>query len=353
MRSTRCPAGGQGNYKMKVLTVHGPNDYRMDPFSMPTAGAHDAVIKISACGICGSDLSYIKWGTAGPNSVQPTPLGHEASGTIVQLGSSVSGFAVGDRVIVNPMTKSGVIGNGASEGAFAPYLLVKDVTEGNVLHHMPPGVSFETAALVEPLAVSMHAVNRSNAAPGERAVVFGVGPIGLGVVIWLRQRGLTDIVAVDLSAERLALASRLGASHVIRPDREDVASRLRELHGETALIGRAGAGSDLYFDVAGTPAIIPQIINMARLGARLVVVAVYGQPVPIDFLAMLMCELSITMSMGYPKEFPLVVAALRELGDEVNGMITDRFSFQNILPAFERAFRPGAGKIMVAMAEDS
>src|SRR5262249_56686104 len=127
------------------------------------------------------------------------------------VGSNVKGVSVGQRVVINPMMTPSYIGSGGPEGAFTEELLVRDARVGDSLLPIPDDLPFEVAALTEPLAVALHGVNRSQAKPGEKVVVFGCGPIGLGMVLWLVDRGHTHVIAVDLAPGTLTPAKQPGA----------------------------------------------------------------------------------------------------------------------------------------------
>ena len=142
---------------MRVVRIHGPNDVRVDQAVKPDVGPLDVLLKIDACGVCGSDLTFAKHGFQREDG-QPWPLGHEAAGTVVDVGSEVIGINVGLRAAINPMGSNGnIIGNGGSEGAFADYLLIRKATLGVHLFPLPESMSAERAALVEPMAVALHA----------------------------------------------------------------------------------------------------------------------------------------------------------------------------------------------------
>jgi threonine dehydrogenase-like Zn-dependent dehydrogenase len=183
------------------------------------------------------------------------------------------------------------------------------------------------AALTEPLAVALHGVNRAQVKAGDKVVVFGCGPIGLGMIVWLVDRGVTNVVALDLSNERLERAKSLGARAVINPAQEDVRSRLLELHGSARVFSRECVGTDAYIDAAGAPNILSDVIGMAKYQSRLVVTAAYMKPVEINLGAMLTTEMTITTAVGYPTEMPDVISALPRLRDKVASMISHRFAF--------------------------
>jgi len=335
---------------MRIVNIHGPNDVRLDPATPPQPGDHDVVVRIEACGVCGSDLTFIKMGGR-PDGIAgnsgPTPLGHEASGRVVAMGEKVEGVEIGQHVIINPMGSSGIIGSGGPEGAFTEELLVRDAALGRSLLKVPPGLRSDHAALAEPLGVAMHGANRSGAKPGDNVVVFGCGPIGLGVVLWLRHFGVENVVAIDIFEQRLELARAMGAKDVIRADIEDVEARLKELHGTADVMGRAAPGTHIYIDAAGAPNIVPDVIRMARSHARLVVIAAYTKPVEIDLTAMLLNEMTMCTSIGYPDELETVLNLLPTLTDKLDLLITHRLPFERVIDAFSIAGKADAGKVMI------
>ena len=210
------------------------------------------------------------------------------------------------------------IGSGGPEGAFTEELLVRDARVGDSLLPIPDGLPFEVAAMTEPLAVAMHGVNRMQVKPGDKAVVFGCGPIGLGMVLWLVDRGVTDVVALDLAPERLERAKALGARAVINPTKEDVRARLMELHGTARVFNRERVGTDAYIDAAGAPSIVSPKSSAWRSTIRaLVITAAYMKPVEVNLGAMLTTEMTITTAVGYPTEMPEVIAALPRLRDKI------------------------------------
>lgn len=338
---------------MRVLNIHGVDDVRLDPIEPPRAGKSDVVIKVKACGVCGSDLSYVKIGGIHRKPGGVTPIGHEAAGEIVVVGSDVKGVRVGQRVVINPMMTPSYIGSGGPEGAFTEELLVRDARVGDSLLPIPDDLPYEVAALTEPLAVALHGVNRAQAKAGDKVVVFGCGPIGLGMVVWLVDRGVTDVVALDLSDERLERAKALGARAVINPSRDNVRARLLELHGSARVFSREAVGTDAYIDAAGAPTILSDVINMAKYQSRLVVTAAYMKPVEINLGTMLTTEMTITTAVGYPNEMPDVIAALPRLRDKVATLISHRYPFDRIIDAFAMAGSPQSAKVMVEFDETS
>lgn len=331
---------------MKQVRLHGPEDVRLDEVPEPEPGPHDVVLRVAACGICGSDVGYVKLGgIAGPTR-RPLALGHEIAGVVERLGAEVAGLAPGARVVVHPGAAGQRIGNGGPEGGFAPRLLVRGAALRTSLFPIPDAMPFEVAALAEPLGVGMNAVQRSEAGPGEQVVVFGAGPIGLAAVAALADRGVADVIAVDLSERRLALARALGAGATLNPAREDVWAGIRARHGETSLLGAPMAASDAYVEASGAPAVIGEILQHARGEARVSVVALHREPVPVSFLLVMMKQLTLRGAMEYPADFgeTLALLARRDLAP----MITHRFPLERFGEALALARDAGAsGKVMI------
>lgn len=337
---------------MKLVRVHGANRFSIDEVPMPNPGPCDVVVKVGACGICGSDIHYVRNGFLRPGG-EPLPLGHEAAGVVESVGSEVAGITPGMRVFINPDPGDGnVMGNGGTEGAFGPQVLIRNAVLGETLLPIPDGVSFAQAALVEPLAVGLHGVNRGNPTGESKVAVFGCGPIGLGAILWLARRGVAHIVAVDVSDARLAYARKMGAHATVNPKTEDLRARLGELHGAgRKVMGEELVGTDVFYDMAGGPGVIAGIIDMAQYHSRLVVTAVYPKPVEVNFLTMLMKEMEITTAGGYPRELHDVLAELPEIDPVLlDTYVSHTYAFEAFEEAFEVAQRADSAKVMIEFA---
>jgi (R,R)-butanediol dehydrogenase / meso-butanediol dehydrogenase / diacetyl reductase len=333
---------------MKVLNIHEVNDVRLDPYTPPEAGPKDVVLKMKACGICGSDLSYIKHGGIMREPGGVTPIGHEGAGEVLSVGAEVEGISPGDQVIINPMNTPSNIGSGGPEGAFSTQVLVRDARKDDNLLPIPGGVSYQVAAMCEPLAVALHGVNRAEAKPGDKVAVFGCGPIGLGMVLWLADRGVEDIVALDLADERLERARALGAKHTINPGKEDLRKRMGECHGETTnLIGHPAVGTDAFIDAAGGPTVLADIINMCKGHSRIVITAAYMKPLELPIGRMLTSEPIMTTAVGYPTEMNDVVSNMARLKDKIETMISHRLPFEQVLEGIKIAGTPQSAKVMI------
>ena len=335
---------------MKLLNIHGVGDVRVDDYQRPEHGPKDVVVRMKACGICGSDLSYIKMGGI-PNPLPTTALGHEGAGEVLHVGSEVKGVSLGQPVIINPMMTPSNIGSGGPEGAFTQELLVREAELGTNLLPIPEGIPFDVAAMCEPLAVAMHGVNRAEVKAGDKVVVFGCGPIGLGMILWLVDRGVTDVVALDLAQERLDRALALGARAALDPTRVNLAEELGRLHGQVPSYGRMGVGTDAYIDAAGAPSILTDVIMMAKFHSRLVITAAYMKPIEFPVGRMLTSEMTITTAVGYPTEMPEVIAAMPRLKDKIASMISHRLPFGKVMEGLEIAAKPESAKVMIEFGD--
>jgi threonine dehydrogenase-like Zn-dependent dehydrogenase len=289
------------------------------------------VLQVGSVGICGTDLGLLAMGGVGGG---PMPLGHELAGVVAEAGAEVTSVRVGDRVVLNPLLN--MIGNGAPEGGFAERLLVRDVVArpGSLLP-LPGGVSFETAALIEPLAVASHAANRLGAKAGDKVAIFGAGAIGLATLAVLRHRGVEDIVVFDLSPYRRARAERLGARAALDPSVEAPAAALVERHGGVATFGGEAPLTTHYLEATGAP-ILPDIIAFAAPHATICVVALHKKPEPVEFRHVMAKELTLIGTMGYPTEFADALELVKG-GVDLEPMISHRFDGRDVLAAFETA----------------
>ncbi len=328
----------------KLLTIHDVDDVRLDDYLRPAAGPDDVVVKMKAVGICGSDLSYIKHGGI-PLPGTKTALGHEGAGEVLEVGANVRGISVGQPVIVNPMNTPSNIGSGGPEGAFTEELLVREARLDDSILPIPEGISYEIAAMCEPLAVAMHGVNRAEATAGSKLVIFGCGPIGLGMVLWAVDRGC-DVIALDLAEERLDRARALGA-RTINPGNEDVIAQIKAMHGTEMCFGREKAATDAYIDAAGAPMILGQVVQLAKRHARHVITAAYIKPIELPAGQMLTTEMTITTAVGYPDEFPAVITAMPRLADKIEALISHRLPFDQVIEGLKVAATPGSAKVMI------
>lgn len=335
---------------MKQIRVHGPNDVRLDEIADPVPGPRDALVRIAACGICGTDVSFVHMGgiTGGP-----MPLGHELAGTVDWVGAEVTDVAVGDRVVVHPADGfEPRIGAGADQGGLTPVLLVREAAKGRRLFPVPAGMPLRVAALTEPLAVGMQAVNQADVAPGDKVAVFGCGPVGLMAIATLVDRGVDDIVAIDLSAPRRELALGLGAAHAFDPAAGSVWRELKRVHGTVPFLYGPTAATDAFIEASGSDRVIDEILQHGRPGGRMSVVALHYTPVPTNYVNVLMKEFTIRGSFEYPPRFEDAIELLART--DLSHLITHTVGLEE----YERglALLEGSkdcGKVMVLVGEDA
>lgn len=334
---------------MQQVRVHGPGDVRVDEVADPHPGPADALVRVAACGICGSDVSYIKMGgVAGPGP-EPLCLGHEISGTVEWIGPEVASVQVGDRVVVQAGSSTSNIskyGSGGPFGGLTPLLLV---TEPDVrLHRVADHVSLDVAAFAEPLAVGMHAVDQADVGPGDAVAVFGCGPIGLGAIATLLDRGHQQVVAIDLSQTRRELALGLGAQGALDPSTCDIWEELKSLHGTKPFMFGPTAATTCFIEASGADQVIVDIIDHASVGARLSVVALHYRPIKVNFLSVLMKELTLRGSIEYPARFADAVELLERR--DLSSLVTHRYGldqFDDALVTLEGS--KDCGKVVIAI----
>jgi threonine dehydrogenase-like Zn-dependent dehydrogenase len=213
---------------MPAAVLKGRGRLEVEDVPIPMVGEHEVLVEVSHCGVCGSDLHMVIEGWGRKGSIG----GHEWSGTIVGVGTEVSGWAVGDEIVGGPTPRCGTCDpcrsgrpslcierdtpgtGGEFQGAFARYVKVDE----RELLRVPDGLSLREAALAEPLAVALHGITLSGIEAGQRALVTGAGPIGALVIAALKAMGVEDIKVSEPSELRRTLAGALGATEVVTPD---------------------------------------------------------------------------------------------------------------------------------------
>lgn len=324
---------------MKLARVHGANDVRLDDIPIPQPGARDVLVRVEACGICGSDLGYIAQGglSASAPLTQPLPIGHEFAGVVEAVGKDVRGLRRGDRVAVNPDER--YIGGGGPEGAMAPYILVPDAKLGSTLFALPGHVSSEEAALAEPLSVALHGMELVRVAPTDKVAVIGAGPIGLCAVAMLRHRGVRDIAIFDREESRLERAAEIGATATFKVQETSIADGLVQAHGEGVRFGMRYAQTDVYIDAAGSAGALTDVISISKYRARIAIIALYKKPAPIDLFKLMANEITITGSIAdnRSREFGEAIDMIAARAVNLAPMISHRIAFDRFHEAIDIA----------------
>jgi len=265
---------------MKAAVFYGPKDVRCEDVPDPVLEEGDALLKIKACGICGSDLHTYKHGLfedLGIPMGNGRVMGHEFSGEIADIAEGHPELKVGDRVLYLSM-------GGNAEKMRVP----KDTIP--ILKKIPDNISFEEAATTEPLATSLHAVNLAAPQEGETHVVMGVGIIGLGVIQVLKALSKVKIIAVDISDKRLEMAKQLGADNLVNAAKEPADEKIIELTGSASIsfFPVASGTVDTIYDCAGLPMgfegtpVLEQALALTKENGKVVLVAVYEKAAAIE-----------------------------------------------------------------------
>ena len=332
---------------MKALRWHARGDLRLDEIDSRTPRQDEARIKIAWCGICGTDLHEFN---AGPVMIpvhEPHPLthekapltmGHEFSGEIIEIGDSVTGWQIGDRVTIEPLLfnpnsrasrlglynlceDGGVVGLSGSGGGFA-----EEVTlPVSMLHKLPDTVSLEQGALIEPAAVAVHAVRCSAFRSGDRVAVFGAGPIGLLLVEALKAAGARDIYVVQRSEARRLRAAAMGAV-TIDPAAEDPVQTLMTL---------TDGGVDVAFEATGAQAMLDASLACTRVRGQTIIVSVWESPASFQPNVLLLQERNVMGVFTYCNVFPKVISMMEKGYFKAEDFVTARVSLND---AVEKGF---------------
>ncbi|MBD3107240.1 2,3-butanediol dehydrogenase [Bacillus sp. AGMB 02131] len=329
---------------MKAARWYKAKDIRVEEIEEPKVTAGRVKIEVAWTGICGSDLHeyvagpiFIPVGTPHPISkdVAPIVMGHEFSGIVSEVGEGVTSVKVGDQVVVEPILACGECpackqgkynvckhlgfhGLSGGGGGFAKYTVVDE----RWVHKMPEGLSLEQGAIVEPSAVALHSVRISKLRAGDKAVVFGAGPIGLLVIEALKAAGASEIYAVELSKERCQKAVELGAT-VINPTEEaDVVGRIREL---------TNGGADVAFEVTGISSVLQQAIDSTKFEGETIIVSIWEKEASFQPNNVVLTERSMKGSIAYRDVFPAVMELMQQGYFPAEKIVTKRIPLDDVV----------------------
>ena len=340
---------------MKALILKECNRLIYEDVPDPEVGADDVLIRVKACGICGSDVHGMDGSTG--RRIPPLVMGHEAAGVIERVGANVTGCEAGDRVTfdstlycgtcdfcrdgrINLCDSRRVLGVSCDEyrqhGAFAEYVAVP----AHILYPLPDGTTFEQAAMVEPLSVALHAVNLVPLRDGDTAVVVGSGLIGLLVMQVLRARGCGRIIAVDVQRQRLDLALRLGADEALEAG-DDVPDRVRGLTG--------GRGADIAFEAVGMSAAAQAAVGSLRKGGALSLIGNLWSTVELPLQWIVARELTLHGSCASSGEYPACLDMIAGGAVDVDALISAAAPLADGATWFERLRSGDAGLFKVLL----
>lgn len=323
-----------------------------------TLGPDDVRIAIHTVGICGSDVHYYTHGAIGPFVVrEPMVLGHEAAGVVTASGERVTGLAVGDRVcmepgIPDPLSRAARLGQYNIDPAVRFWATppVHGCLTPSVVHpaaytfRLPDQVSFAEGAMVEPLAVGVHACVKARLQPGDVCLVTGAGPIGIMTALAALASGASQVFITDFSAPKLAIAGRYDNITPINLAESKAAERIAALCGE-------GWGVDVTFEASGFESAYQDALECTRPGGRLVLVGMPPKKVPLDIVAAQAKELSIETIFRYAHVYDRAIALIASGSIDLKPLISASFPLSEGIAAFERAAegRPEDVKLQIVL----
>jgi 2-desacetyl-2-hydroxyethyl bacteriochlorophyllide A dehydrogenase len=321
---------------MKAAVYHGPHDIRVEDVPMPEFAENELLVRIKACGICGSDLHMYRLGmfeALGRQVDRGRIMGHELSGEVVAVGSNVTGFRIGDRIA------------GVGVGGFAEYTPLQITERGP--HPLPENISFEEGATLEPLATSLHGVGLAKPTTGETVVILGAGIIGLGCLQAIRATVSCRVIVVDASARRLDMATQLGADTTVNLTQTDALEAVIELTGGPRPIGRfevKGGYADAVIDCAGAKLSPNQGLYMLKpADGRLVLVALFEQQPELDFNQVVRKQVNIHGSWAWTgDDFRQAIALVQSGQVNRKPLISHQYPLAEAPHAFATQAQPEA-----------
>jgi len=341
---------------MKALVLEAYNRLVYKEMPTPEIGENEVLIEVKACGICGSDVHGMD-GSSGRRH-PPLIMGHEAAGVIVKTGDKVRDFSKGERVtfdstiycgecyycrrgLINLCDNRRVLGVSPKEyrqhGAFAEYVAVP----AHILYRLPEGLSFEQAAMVEPVSIAFHAVGLTPITLNDTAVVIGAGMVGIFVIQALRAAGCGKIIAVDLEKSKLDLALKLGADYVLQAGEVDVAEEVRKLTD--------GRGATIALEVVGNTAAINTAISSLRKGGALTIVGNIAATVEFPLQEVVTRQISINGSCSSCGEYPACLDMIARGSINVDALISSIAPLSEGAQWFERLYHQEQGLMKVIL----
>jgi L-iditol 2-dehydrogenase len=341
---------------MQALVLTDYRKLELHDVERPTIGPDEVLVRVAACGICGSDVHGYD-GSSGRRR-PPIIMGHEAAGTIAEVGAAVDRAKVGDRVTfdstiscgqceacergdVNLCVSRRVLGVSCGDykqnGAFAEFVAVPQ----HILYPLPRELPFEHAAMIEPVSVAVHAADRLQVEPGDRAVVVGSGMIGLFVIQALRVAGCGEVIAIDVDDSRLEIAKELGASTTLNSSQTDAIAAVMELTN--------GEGAEVAAEVVGNGAALATAIGSTRRGGKVGLIGNLAPEVPFPLQAVVTRELTLVGNCASAGEYPRAIALVASGAIRVTPLIDAVAPLAEGPQWFERLYarEPGLMKVIL------
>jgi len=341
---------------MKALLLTDAKTLNLVDTDAPSLEADTVLIRVAACGVCGSDVHGYDGSTG--RRIPPLVMGHEAAGTVAEVGTEVTQYKVGDRVTFDSTVYCGdcqfcqrgeinlcdnrqVLGVSCGDyrrhGAFAEFVAVPE----RIVYKLPDDLPFEHAALIEAVSVAVHAVARAKIANGDSTVVVGTGMIGLLVVQALRAAGASQVIAIDLSPEKLELAAKLGATHTVQAESNDPPAQIREL--------TAGHGADAAFEVVGTTPTVSLAVESVRKGGAVALVGNIRPTVEAPLQSIVTRELTLYGSCASQGEYPRCIELMASGEIDVRPLISACVPLADGPAWFDRLYAGEAGLMKVVL----
>ena len=323
---------------MKAAIYYGQKDVRLEEREMPVAGENDIVVKNLYASICGTDVAVY---THGPNTghriTVGSEFGHEMISKVVQVGKNVKDIEVDMMVYPYPRLAKGDPKRAGTVGGFSEYVLIPNAELDKQVYDIPARIPAREACLIEPFTVGFRAARRAEPKPGENAIVFGAGTIGIAAAIGLKYFGCKEVMICDHSDFRLEKAKALGFA-VCNNSREDLKEAAMAVFGTAPSRFGPTANVPIYIDAAGAESILELYQSMGKIESRMVVVAVRAGKRPVNILEMTYSQHALIGSGGYnPEDVEDVVAVMAQKKWDIESIITDEFPQEQIAQAIERA----------------
>jgi len=344
--------------KAIALVLERQHELALREIDLPMeVGPRQVKIKIHTVGVCGSDVHYYTHGRIGPFVVEaPMVLGHEAAGTVVEVGSAVTHLKAGDRVcmepgVPDPNSRASRLGmynvdpavtfwaTPPIHGVLTPYV----VHPADYTFKLPDTVSFAEGAMVEPFAVGMQAATKAGITPGDTAVVLGAGPIGIMVAIAALAGGCARAIVADLAQPKLDIAGRYQGVLTINIKEKNLAQEVARL--------TEGWGADIVFECSGSPRAWETIFDLLRPGGAIVAVGLPVAPTPIDISTASTKEARIETVFRYAHQYERSLALMASGRVDLKPLISETFAFDDSIKAFDRAVeaRPTDVKLQIRL----
>jgi D-xylulose reductase len=345
---------------VRALVLERQHELNLRDIELPLdVGPGMVRIAIHTVGVCGSDVHYYTHGRIGPFVVNaPMVLGHEASGTVVEVGEGVSHLKVGDRVcmepgIPDPNSRASRLGMYNVDPAVQFWatppvhgvLTAEVVHPANYTFKLPDNVSFAEGAMVEPFAVGMQAASKARVTPGDTAIVLGAGPIGTMVALAALAGGCARVIVADLAQPKLDIAAQYQGIIPVNIRETNLAEKINEL--------TEGWGADVVFECSGSPKAWETIMDLPRPGGCIVVVGLPVEPIKIDIAGASTKELRIENVFRYAHQYDRAIALIASGKVDLKPLISETFNFEASKAAFDRAVeaRPSDVKLQIRIAE--